>query len=130
MQNALDEEEVTVDELIDDIIAAMRDGDVDTSHIDRLADAIAAWLSAQRRQEGTVARWRPSETFGFVEDGDGRTWFVSRRDAPLPPAGVREGATVLFTDAPSRRRGRGKYPCAKILRVMGRERNSYAGEEV
>ena len=116
------------DATIDEVLDAIEAGRVDGEQIGALADAIEAWHALQpdhRKTEdagekrGTVTRWVAGETYGFVQSA-GRTWFVSRRDDPLPPPGINERDQVVFVEVPASKPG-GRYPHARIVRGVPQE---------
>jgi hypothetical protein len=55
------------------------------------------WLDTERRRRGTVARWAPGETSGFITDIAGRRWFVARDSLPAGMDSVPPATEVTFT---------------------------------
>lgn len=54
----------------------------------------------KHKRAGTVTRWRQDETYGFIVDGTGRTWYVSRKRGTNLSADIGHGAMVSFTGSP------------------------------
>jgi cold shock CspA family protein len=62
---------------------------------------------AGQRRLGTITRWRPGETFGFLTSSEGTSWFVSADSLPSGYKDLAENTAVTFagsaTPAPGRR---------------------------
>ncbi len=65
---------------------------------------------------GTVTRWEPGQSQGFITDRDGRSWFVSRDDLPEGMTALVVGTRVWFSGSPHPKPGK-KYPQAYSVRT-------------
>ena len=89
----------------------------DNSHPGRAAarpDVPASAAPARSRRYGTVTRWKPGETYGFVTGHDGSSWFVSCDSLPGGHTELPEGTAVTFSGSPSPKPGKG-YPQAHAV---------------
>lgn len=87
---------------------------------DPVPEAPAQISSARVRRGGDITRWRADETYGFITDDAGQTWFVSRLPGAVLGPRVGHGARVTFTGAPRPARGQ-DYPEARGVRLAGDE---------
>ena len=75
-----------------------------------------ARLAAPARRRGEITRWQPGDTYGFITDADGSSWFVSRDSLPEGVSELPEGTQVQFSGSPRPRPGKG-YPEARQVRA-------------
>ena len=72
---------------------------------------------ASGRRQGTVTRWGPGDTSGFItEAGTGASWFASRDDLPSGTTALPPGTSVTFTGSPRPKPGK-RYPQAHTIRA-------------
>ncbi len=70
------------------------------------------------RRHGTISRWRPGETSGFItETGTGASWFASRDDLPHEVSALPPGTLVTFNGSPRPAPGK-RYPRARAIRAV------------
>jgi hypothetical protein len=67
-------------------------------------------------REGAITRWTLGDTYGFITDSDGVSWFVSRDSLPGGRAELPEGTPVTFSGSPKPKPGKG-YPEAVRVRI-------------
>jgi hypothetical protein len=69
------------------------------------------------RRRGTVTRWAPGETSGFItEAGTGASWFASRDDLPEGVSSFPPDTPVTFSGPPRPVPGK-RYPRARAIRA-------------
>jgi uncharacterized LabA/DUF88 family protein len=70
------------------------------------------------RRQGTITRWNPGETSGFItEAGTGISWFASRDDLPDGISALPPGTLVTFNGSPRPVPGK-RYPRARAIRAV------------
>jgi uncharacterized LabA/DUF88 family protein len=69
------------------------------------------------RRHGTITRWIPGQTSGFItEAGTGASWFASRDDLPDRVSALPPGTLVTFNGSPRPAPGK-QYPRAYAIRT-------------
>lgn len=71
----------------------------------------------RRERHGTITRWVPGESYGFITDDDGQSWFLSRNQAPAGDGDLSEGTRVTFSGTARLLPGR-PYPDASRVRAV------------
>jgi cold shock CspA family protein len=54
---------------------------------------------SSERLSGTVTRWEPGSTYGFITGDDSVSYFLSNSDLPRGLTGLAEGTRVTFTSS-------------------------------
>ncbi|MEV0824698.1 hypothetical protein [Nonomuraea rubra] len=82
-----------------------------------LIASAAASTSGGNDLRGTITRWLPGETSGFITDSGSRSWFVSRDSLPAGDTSLPKGTRVRFHGRPEPKPGK-RYPEAFSVRVL------------
>src|SRR5262249_4361858 len=81
------------------------------------------------RRQGTITRWNPGDTSGFItEAGTGTSWFASRDDLADEGSVLPPGTLVAFSGSPRPAPGK-RYPRARTIRAVANSSGAEHGSD-